>query len=221
LNTTGQIQSGATPIDFELDFGVQNGRNTFSGKVVGKPARRHRINFETVPYRLSGTNVLNRDFQFEGRTYHIQDTLHSEAKLTHLYGGYQYDFVSNPQGHVGIQGGAAYMDAQASLRSEQAGISATASQKLALPLVGGEFRAFVIPNSDILNVNGEVKGMSFGRYGRYFEVGAHVGLGFRYLTFQAGYNYTDIDLKDEDPSNLVRIKPRFSGPIFSVQFRDR
>ena len=221
LNTTGQVQSGSVPVDLELDLGVANGRNTFRGKVAAKPARKHRLIFEAVPYRLRGNNILNRHFQFQGRTYHIEDRLESEADLTYLYGGYQYDFVSTKRGHAGIQGGAAYVNARASLRSQGTGLSATASQKLALPLAGGEFRAFLIPNRDLLNVNGEVKGMSFGRFGRFFEAGAHVGIGFRYVTFQAGYIYTDIDLKDDDLQDLIRFKPRFSGPIFSIQFRDR
>jgi hypothetical protein len=212
----GTLQSGASPIALHGDLNL-NDQWTFFGKLAFKPARRHRINVEGSPYDFSGTNTLLRTVTFNGRTYTVNDTVASNASLTYLFGGYQYDLVSRDRGHFGLEGGGAYLNGSGTIRSSGTGISATRSETIGLPLAGAEFRVFLGPGH--LNVNGEAKGISLGSYGDYFQGVVNLGAGFHNVMFQAGYQYLNANIHENRSANPAGISPVISGPIFSIQFR--
>jgi hypothetical protein len=193
----------------------------FFGKLILKPARRHRIVLEGAPYEFSGSNTLARTVIFNGSTYSIADTVASDAELTYFYGGYQYDLLSRDQGHLGLETGGAYLDGSGTIRGVTSGITASRSQRVGLPLAGAEFRVFLLPHRRLVNVNGEVKGMAFGGYGNFFQGGANVGVGFRWITLQAGYQYLNADIHENRSVNPAGINAIIQGPIFSLQIRDR
>ena len=62
-----------------------------------KPRRRHRIIIDGGPFKSSGRNQLTRSIVFNGRTYTPSDVVESNASLTSVYGGYQFDVVSRDQ----------------------------------------------------------------------------------------------------------------------------
>ena len=213
-NTRGQLQSGALPIDLHADLFLFN-RSTFDGRVVVKPGRKHRIFVEGNPFRLEGQSLLSRSLIYEGRTYSFRETVVSNADLTYIAAGYQYDFLSSTRGHLGVQAAGAYLSATGTLASGS--ISATGSYTLGMPLAGIEGRAFLLPGSRLLNINGEVKGMAFGDYGHFVQTGANLGLTFGPVSLQGGYRILDADLHRRD--RLFGVVPRFRGPAFSLQFR--
>jgi len=218
LSTTGNIQSGSTSVGLEPDLGIRRNASHFLGKLVLKPARKHRLFFEMVPYRLGGSNVLSRTIEFGGETYNVQEAITSRAEINYLFGGYQYDVVRRRNGHFGILAGVGYMDANGTITGATAG---TASEKIQVPvpLAGAEFRVFPLRASNRLNFNGEFKGMSFGRFGNYFQAAFNVGVSFgRHVTVQAGYAFQPLDLHEEDRTR--RVNPQFRGPLVSLQFRD-
>ena len=203
---------------YEADLGVRQNRPQFAGSLVFKPARRHRLIVEGAPYHLAGDNQLTRQFTFSGQTYTLQDRVVSDADIEFVFGGYQYDVVSNPRGHLGFQGGVAYVDATGTVRSQTFGFFGTITQSFPFPVAGTEFRLFLIPGSTVLNVNGGVKGMTLGDYGHFVEGGINGGVGLgRHVTVQAGYRVADADVHRKDQTR--GFTPRFSGAIFSVQFR--
>jgi len=219
LNPTGNVQTSSTEVDLRSDLGIRGQKGHGLFKVAVKPARKHRILFETVPYRLKGHNTITRTFEFGGRTYTGQDTIDSDARINYLFGGYQYDFVSRPQGHVGVQVGAGYFDATATVTSQRFG-SSTEDGKAPTPLIGVEFRSFPIRGKNAFNLNGHVKGMTFGSYGHYIQSDLNAGFGIgRHLTLQAGASVVDADVHRKDRTRGFRLQ--FIGPTLSVQVRDR
>lgn len=218
LNPDGDILSNGFTTQFNSDLGIEN-ESQFTGKLVLKPGRKHRILVSGTPYRLEGTNALNRQIAFGGTVYTIQETISSSADITDVYFGYQYDLVSRPQGHAGLSFGGSYFDASDRITSTTLQLTSAENITVGFPLIGGEFRAFLLPSRNLLSVNGEVKGMAFGDYGHYvggdFNLGVSVG---RHATFQAGYMFLDVNARDKDQTKGFDLD--FKGPVFSVQFRD-
>jgi len=175
----------------------------------------NRLLVEGTPYRLDGTTTLTRTFTFSGKTYTVSTPITSHAEINEAFFGYQYDVLSRSGGHVGIQVGAAYFNASGTVSNPTTG-SASDSITIGLPLLGAEGRVFLVPNR--VNINGQVKGMSFGSYGKYVETEFNLGVSpLKYLTIQASYRFVDIDIHESTGSRVVN--PRFSGPVFSIQLR--
>jgi hypothetical protein len=218
LNTSGHIQSGPTPVDLRGDLGVEQNQPAFFGKLVLKPGRKHRIIVEGTPYELNGRNTITRTIVYRGQTFNVTDTVVSNASLTYLFAGYQYDVVSTPRGHFGFELGGTYLDATGTLRGLQSGVTATKTQSIGLPLLGAEFRLLPIPGHSLFELNGEVKGMAFGDYGHYVQGTLNAGLRFGLVTVEAGYRIVDADVHESgsDPSG---VSPRFKGPIAGLVFR--
>lgn len=217
IDTTGQLQASGTVLDFKSDLGVTQMKQTFSGKLVLKPSRRNKLIVEGTPYRLDGTQTLTRTVTYQGQTYSGTDKILSKASLDSIYGGYQFDFLSNPAGHFGFNVGGAYLNATGTLTSTSTNASASKSVTVGLPLAGVEFRAFPIHKKTLFEVNGEVKGMAFGSYGHFVQATGNVGIGVGPVLFEAGYRIADYNLHTTNNSTLVA--PRFTGPIFSIVLR--
>src|SRR5690242_1870653 len=104
----GAVQSGGLPIALHGDLNLQD-QWTFFGRLVWRPGKRHRINIEGSPYDFSGTNTLSRTITYNGRTYSFSDTVASEASLSYVFAGYQFDLISRDRGHFGLEAGGAYL----------------------------------------------------------------------------------------------------------------
>jgi hypothetical protein len=218
-DTSGTIQSGVTPVDLRSDLAIDQKATQFYGRLVLKPARRHRFVVEGVPYGLSGANNISRTITFAGRTYTVTDRVVSDADITYVSGAYQFDVVSRPAGHFGLLGGVAYVNATGTLVSQGLGFSGTESQSFPFPVAGAEFRAFPVAGRSIFSIGGEIKGMSLGSYGHFVQGIAQAGIGLgRHLTLQAGYMVADADVHRKDQTR--GIAPRFTGPLFTIQIRD-
>ena len=88
VSTSGEVQSGFTPVDLKSDLGARTGASHFVGKVHFKPARKHRIVFEVIPFRLAGENTLSRSFVFDDEPYNAGDRIVSVSKTDYLFLGY-------------------------------------------------------------------------------------------------------------------------------------
>jgi hypothetical protein len=216
--TSGAIQSGITPVDLQSDLGIRQNHPQFAGKLVVKPARRHRLLIEGAPYRLTGEADAFRQITFAGRTYTLQEHLVSTADITYIAGAYQFDLISRDRGHFGLQGGVAWVDSEGTVSGRSAGF-ATERQSFPIPLAGAEGRVWLIPGSRLLNLNGEIQGMSLGDYGRFLQAGINCGVGLgRHVTLEAGYRIVDAIIHRRDETR--GFSPRFTGWIFSLQVRD-
>jgi hypothetical protein len=242
LNPTGTVLTPTDQVDLQSDLGIKGRKSEALLKVVFKPARKHRLNFEAVPYRFNGANAITRTFTFGGVTFppHLDPStslvvvpidllqVRSQIDIDYYFGSYQYDFVSNTRGHVGIIAGVAYFHAKGVLQTppivtqlHSLVISPTATEErsVPLPLIGGEFRYFLPPTTKLLNINGEVNGMSLGSEGKYVQGNLNAGVAvLPILRLQAGINVVDADF--HNGGNTRGFKLRFAGPIFAVQIHD-
>jgi hypothetical protein len=220
VTPSGTIQSGITPVDLRRDLQLDSSQPHFFGKLVVKPARRHRIMIEGIPYRLNGAATISRQIVFAGRTYNLQDFVTSKADIDYIAGAYQFDIVSRPQGHFGLLAGVGFVNATGTLTSRNFGFNGVEHQSFPFPQVGAEGRAFLLPHRTLLEVDGELKGMSLASYGHYlqFAVKGGVSVGHR-LTIQAGFMRATADVHRQD--NTRGFQPTFNGPIFGIQLRDR
>jgi len=213
---SGTVQSGGLALALHNDLALGD-TWTFFGKVVFKPARRHRLIVEGSPYYFGGTTSLSRTITYDGRTYTINAAVKSNASLAYVFGGYQFDLISRARAHFGLEAGGAYLNGTGTISTLTNGISGTRTEIIGLPLAGAEFRVFFGPAH--MNLNGEAKGMSFDGYGDYFQGVVNVGAGFRQLMFQVGYQYLNADIHENRALNPAGISPVIQGPIFSVQLR--
>lgn len=160
---------------------------------------------------------MTRQFTFAGQRYTVQDRVTSQADITYLFGGYQFDIVSKPRGHFGLQAGVGYVNATGELHDQTFGFTGTETQTFPFPVAGAEFRGFPL-RSPIIQISGELKGMALGDYGHYLDGSLNVGAGIgRHLTLLVGYRIVDADIHRQDQTR--GITPRFGGPVFSLQVR--
>ena len=220
VDSSGTIQWGIAPVDLRRDLHIGQAQPHFFGKLVVKPARRHRLIVEGVPYRLDGAGEISRQIAFGRRTFTLQDFVTSSATIGYVAGAYQFDVISRTQGHFGLLAGVGYVDATGTLTSRQFGFAGTEHQLFPFPQAGAEGRAFLLPHRNLLEVDGELKGMSLDDYGHFlqFAVRGGVSVGRRF-TIQAGYMVADSDVHRKD--NTRGFNPAFRGPVFGIQVRDR
>jgi hypothetical protein len=217
VNTGGTIQSNGSPVDLVSDLGAQQRQPTFYGQLVFKPGRKHRIVFEGTPFEINGYNTVNRSITYHGQTFNFSQTLQSSADINYFFGGYQYDVLSGPMGHLGFSVGAAYLSATGTIQAVQTSTIASKSETLGLPLAGADFRIFPIPGHRIIEVEGGLRGMGAGSYGHYVEGTANGGVCFRSVAFLAGYRQVNALFQDTNNSSGVNVRLR--GPIFSMLWR--
>lgn len=216
-DSSGTIQSGVTPVDLRGDLAIAQDEPQFLGRLVVKPAARHRLMLEGTSYRLRGEADVNRQFTFAGQQYTLQDRVTSAADITHIFGGYQYDVVSGARGHAGLQAGVAWVDATGTLTSNSFGFTGAEKQSFPFPVAGAEFRLLPLA-SPLLQIAGGIKGMTLGDYGHYVDASIEAGAGLgRHVTVLAGFRIADADVHRKDQTR--GFSPRFTGPVFSVQFR--
>ena len=218
VDTGGQIQANGTPIDLVSDLNAEQQRGTFYGQLVFKPARKHRIVIEGMPFRINGLKSVTRSIVYRGQTFNVSQTVQSSASLDYAFVGYQYDVLSGRKGHLGFSVGAAYLGATGLLRAVETGVSATKTQQLVLPLAGTDFRIFPIPGHKFFEVEGGIRGMAYGDYGYFAEATGSAGIAFGPITLLAGYRAvnTEIYVTSNGGSGTTA---RLHGPIFSGMFR--
>lgn len=217
VNTNGTIQSNGAPVNLVSDLGAQQNQPTFYGQLVFKPGRKHRIVFEGTPFQINGYNTVNRSIAYHGETFSFSQTLQSSADINYFFGGYQYDILSGPMGHLGFSVGAAYLSATGTIEAVQTSTIASKSETLGLPLAGADFRIFPVPGHRIVEIEGGLRGMGAGSYGHYVEGTANGGLCFGPVAVLAGYRQVNALFQDTNNSSGVNIRLR--GPIFSMEGR--
>lgn len=222
VDPSGTVHSDGTYIDLisDLNFGQQV--PTFSGKLVFKPRRRQRILVEGTPLTANGLNAINRTITYGGTTFNLSDTIRSSVNLNVVLVGYGYDVISNRYGHLGLSVSGMYLDGTGTLTSiGPASSSSTSTERIGLAIAGTEARLFPIPRHPWLDLNGTLRGMTYGNYGHYVEWNMNGGVWLaKRFTIEAGYRRIDTQLQDSnDPLTNSGLNVHIRGPIVSAGFR--
>jgi hypothetical protein len=216
VHSSGSIRASGANVDLRSDLGVAQNTPTFAGSLDLRFGRS-RIRAEGTPIRLTGDRSLQRTIVYHGRTFDISDRVTSSADVDYFYGGYEFDILSRPGGHLGIEAGGAYFSAGGTITSQTTGVTASRSETVGMPLVGIAFRAFPVHGRFDVEVNGEIKGMQFGGFGHYVQTTANIGVGRGYVLVEAGYRFIDADVHQTNGANAVT--PQFRGPVVSLLLR--
>jgi hypothetical protein len=216
VETAGTTQSGVLPVDLQSDLALQT-RYSFFGRLTVSPVERHGIVIEGSLLQPQGDNDLARTIVYNGRTYNVRDRIVSNAELTTIYAGYQYSLLSGVRGRLALGGGVAYVKAFGSIESVSTAVQASREHQLGVPLASVDARVTLPGTRELIELAGDLKGMSYGRYGRYVQGGVHVGIHLRHVGFRVGFLIIDADIHEADES--AGVAPRLSGPAFSVVFR--
>jgi hypothetical protein len=207
------VQSGVVPVDLRQDLGITGFHPHFSERVTVKPAARHRITVEGTPYRLEGDNVIEREFVFAGSVYRLRDRVRSQAEINLVTAGYEFEIVSGERGHLSLGGGAGYVEATGTLRSEASGFTGVEEQSFPLPVL--QMSARYWPAARV-HVGGEAKGMSLGGYGYFAQATVEGGVAItRWLGAMGGYRYVEADVHRLSGTRGIAL--RFSGPVVSLR----
>lgn len=215
VNTSGTIQSSGTPVDLVSDLGAQQQQPTFFGRFVFKPSRRQRIVVEGFPFAVNGYNIVNRTLAYRGQTFTASQTLKSSADVSYLFGGYQYDVLTGPIGHLGFSVGGAWLAANGTINALETGITASRSETVGLPLAGADFRIFPVPHHKLIDIEGDVRGMGLGSYGHYLATSAAGGVCLGHIAILAGYQTVNADIHTSS-SAPSGVNVHLKGPAFSA-----
>jgi hypothetical protein len=217
INSSGTIRANGTPIDLRSDLAVSQRQSTFTGKLMARFSRRNKIIIEGTPFHLDGSNNLTRTITYQGRNYFVNDHVTSTADMTYFYGGYQFDLLSRPSGHLGLEVGGAYLSATGSLTSQTLNVTESKTETVGLPLAGVGFRVFPMHRRVDVEINGEARGMKFGAYGYYVQATANAGIGIGPILVEGGYRIVNFDIHTTNQVDAV--SPQFTGPVVSLVFR--
>jgi hypothetical protein len=146
-------------------------------------------------------------------TEHITST----AGMNYFYGGYQFDIISRPAGHIGLSVGGAWLSADGTIRGQNSGITASKSESIGLPLAGFDWRVFPVRRRVLVEINGEAKGMTLGSYGHYVQASVAAGIGAGPVLIEGGYRIVNFDIHSLNNSSAV--SPQFTGPVLSLVIR--
>jgi hypothetical protein len=192
---SGSIQGDTGPIHLQKDFNFGD-YNTFYGMLEWKPRRKHHIFCYIAPNRSSSDHVLNEQIEFHGETFFINEKIHGELQTFLFSPGYEYDILSRPRGHLGIDFFVNLFDWKGTI-STQGGIvlpdgtvttarAASKSAFLPLPTGGPTFRYYLVPSR--LYVDGAIQGMYFFGYGNFISANGFLGYSItRHLSVRGGY----------------------------------
>ena len=125
--------TGITDIDFVEEFGIENA--TFP-EIRLAAGRRHKFRFGYVPVRYDADAIIQRTITFRGQTFVVGVPASTEIKWDLWRFGYEWDFVSQERGYVGVVGELKYNKLNASISSSALTTTAATEQKAPVPTVG-------------------------------------------------------------------------------------
>jgi hypothetical protein len=216
LTPGGNVQTNSNRVDFGSELGIDGMASQVGFGFLIRPGDRNGIFGEFIPYRFAGAKTIERGFRFGGVSYNANEPVTSEASLSYLSFGYHRSIVDRPRLDVGVRAGAAYIGVNARASSPSAG-AAEVTRDVVFPLAGLVAQYFPSAKRS-LNLRGEVRGMSFGSYGGYIDVGGAVGfLLSPRMTLDAGYRA----INGDGHHNTRGAELNFRGPVITFRFHDR
>jgi len=191
---SGSLQGNTGPIDFQKDFNFGD-YSTFYGLLEWKPGRRHHIYCYIAPNQSSVDHVLTRQIEFQGTTFFVNEKLHTQLKSFIFSPGYEYDFISRPRGHLGIDLMVNLFDSRANIQTQGGVIgpggtvtnarSASKSLFVPLPTGGPAFRYYLLPSR--FYVDGAISGMYLFGYGNFISTSGILGISLgHHLSLRGG-----------------------------------
>lgn len=201
----------ATDIDLKNDLAVED-----SGIAEGQVTLQHgghRFRFDFTPLHYSGDSNVNRTIIFNGRTYTFGTRVVSSIDITHLRLSWTYFLFRTPRLKIGptLEGNGFLEDL--SLKAPALSIEQSENLSVGAPAIG---LAVDFSPRRILHVQGEVAGISVGRYGYFVRSEAGIKLTpAPHFGITAGYRTFDLHADYQPDFVKLRIHGPFVGASLS------
>lgn len=212
LSSEGLAGSNVDEVDFVQEFGIEDKSFPAFRVALG---RSHKFRLSHAKFSYDPEAVIQRTFTFQGRTFTVNTPASADIEWDLWTFGYEWDFVSRPQGFVGVIADLKYNRIKASIDSPALRSSAETDTTAPVPTIGVAGRGYLGP---LLSVGGEFTGLKIGS-GDFdvkftdFDINAtfvpspRIGIGA-----QVGYRSVVADyVVDEDTGDL-----KMQGPYFGV-----
>jgi hypothetical protein len=201
-------------IDFVTDLGIET--STFTQiRVVLRASTKHKFRFEYTPITYTARATLKRTIIFNGIAYPITLPVETELKWKAYRFGYEYDFVYEDRGFVGLLLEAKYTDVETTLRN--ALDTEFVHARAPIPAVGFIGRGYVAPN---ISITGEFSFFPFpqsisDRYkAKYYDFDLYGTVNFTdNFGAQGGYRSFDVFYHADSDEGDLRLKGFYFGGI--------
>lgn len=222
LHGTGS--QGLVDVQRDLHF---NSYSTGSGRVEWKFTRKNHLYFAVLPLDQSKKVVLGRNILFHGQTFQAGLVATGRLQLDSFVVGYQYDIFRRKQWHLGFATQLDLFYIRGSLQAAAQTLNGTRHSfeassdtlRAPLPVLGPEFRAYLIPNSNRLFVGGNLLGMYFFGYGNFISSYGTLGLSLnKHLNLQGGYQLgSRFDIKSDLRSGRIGVNLSQKGAVAGLE----
>lgn len=216
----GKVKAAETFIDTEVDLKRDldiKDENFPEGRLTWYTGPKSKIRLAYTQAGFEGDEILNRTVEFNGQTYTVGTRVETDVKVRYLRLGWAWQFIDIGKGTVklGTLLEGKGFSGKISLEAPDLSSPVKESEKFlfGLPTIGV---ALDINPHKILNIFGEVSGLTAGRYGYVYDAEAGIKLiPIRFLSIIAGYRIFEI--KAEHNSSYAKL--RFYGPFAAATLR--
>jgi hypothetical protein len=205
-------------IDFKNDLGIEDKRMTALNLTL-RPARSHKLRFQSIPIKYEAASVLRREIIFNGQKYQVNLPVKSTLDWKAYRFGYEFDFLTKNQWFAGFVVEAKYTDVQVQLDTVTSSVTINefARARLPLPAIGGIGRYYVVPN---ISITGEVTAFKLpdsidNRYGgHYVDVDIYGTVNFtNNVGAQVGYRSLDLGYLVKEDTGSFKLKGLYFGLV--------
>jgi hypothetical protein len=214
-----------------LPFNSSNGFDDYPayyGEVDWLFAEKQHVIFDISPNSVSKTSVIKSTIVYQGATYTAGATVTTKLNAFSVAPGYQFDFIRNARGHLGVLGEVSLLDVKATLdgagtvSSEQGTatqtVSVSKSEFVPLPALGLEGKFFLRPYSTRFYLEGNIKAGYYFGYGHSYAAKADLGINvFRNLDLKVGYLLGD-NLSVNGITDNTQVNLKQDGVIAGLQY---
>ena len=215
LTPGGNVQTNSNRVDFHSDLGIDGIQSQVGLWFLAKPWERNGFFVEFIPYRFDGNLTTSRSFRFGGVTYPTNEPVTAKATLNYVSLGYHRDIVNRLHTQASLLAGISYFAVRSHATSPAVG-TAEVDRDLPFPLVGLSVRYSPTLKSQFFR--GDIRGMTFGSYGKYLDVAAALGWNLSpHVALEGGYRV--VDGKGHHITRGGELN--FQGPTITVRLRAR
>lgn len=201
-----------TDVDLVTDLGIEK-HNLKDLRIVLRPAKKHRFRINYLPITYTAETQLKREFVFNGQRYRVGMPVSTDAQFKAWRFGYEYDFLYNDRGFLGVLLDVKYTDVNVGLNSP---IGEEFTKAVApLPTIGGVGRVYVAKN---VALNGEVgyfkipESASEDYKGRYLDYDFNATFNpHKNVGVQAGYRSIDVFYDVKNDTGTLTFKGLYFG----------
>jgi hypothetical protein len=207
-----------TTIDAKNDLGLTDQRfPEFHFEL--RPAKKHKLRFQSIPIKYEQTSTLRRDIVFNGQRYQRGIETASSLDWKAYRFGYEYDFISTSRGYGGFIVDFKYTDVNVSLKSpiNNPLLSEFAEARAPIPAIGGVGRVYITPaTSATVEITGFKLPESVAKDtgGHYLDLNIYGTVNFtRNVGVQAGFRTLDVGYLVKTDSGSFVLKGLFLGLV--------